>query len=339
MGTDPNCDIKLEHPSISGCHLQIRYKPSSRSLFAIDMASVHGTWISGKRVKPGRKVKLNEGDTLYLGTLSRLYRLNWVPLRCAYNIDYPFVAQLDASDAINKETEGMINQNNTMKAEKKRWIIVVDTACLLNQKSRKELQLLQGLRGTTLVIPKIVVRDELDMFRSGSRFTKTTKVSAAFQWIKECVDIAKWWIHVRSSAEEGTEDKGASSVGSILYCPYSLQEIVTPTAADYILEFVLSLKRTSNDGKLVLLSDDVTLRIEAMAEGIISESAEQFRRSLINPFSVRFLYSDSSPIGPICSSVDDAVLKEKYYPIPSKKLPKSEEAVKGLKLILQFRKD
>ena len=41
------------------------------------------------------------------------------------------------------------------KASGKRWIIVVDTGCLLNKKSRRELQLLRGLRGTSLVIPRI----------------------------------------------------------------------------------------------------------------------------------------------------------------------------------------
>lgn len=51
----------------------------------------------------------------------------------------------------------------------------------------------------------------------------------------------------------------------------------------------------------------------------------------MNPFSPRFLYSDSSPIGPTWSCSDDMMLKENYYPSPSKK---SGDCAKGLKLIL-----
>lgn len=46
-------------------------------------------------------------------------------------------------------------QPNTMKVDENKWTIVADTTSLLNKKSRKELQLLRGLRGTTLVIPRI----------------------------------------------------------------------------------------------------------------------------------------------------------------------------------------
>ncbi|KAK4413288.1 FHA domain-containing protein PS1 [Sesamum alatum] len=701
VGRHPDCHIKLEHPSISRFHLRIHSIPSSRSLFVTDLSSVHGTWISGTRIEPGVRMRLNNSDTLRFGASSRLYRLNWVPLSSAYDIDKPFVPQFDAADTIEEETEGAMDQdenslfyrnddhvqtlsdnmegiellsdedrgllfqevsptaplvpedlnnsfsndeeevnngspgicdqenelfssqlcqfekenstpravntetfgmnsgkksglsiwsrrgkpecvqiqtsrsrgncarinvtsqvkslihenyrsesilnancaspdnneetftpdkenispksrlvrplkskgketlksesilkisissvdqdeeeiytpdkenmtpkshllrsmkntgeleevkhpksyrssplkstnisnmyqdepmlptldkagqhrqvlqerrplsseskshdrskkqsavlkaradrdpfnplsvdspsnknkasskpsvheetkrgsrsinypdsvqvhrshNNTMKVVKNRWIIVVDTACLLNKKSRKELQLLRGLRGTTLVVPRIVVRELDCMLRRGSFFTRMTEVSAALQWIEECMAVAKWWIHIQSSADEGRlipptppasphwsgEDKGAFPVGSIPFSPYSLQEIVTPTAADHILECALFFKQTRKNGQLVLLSDDVTLKIKAMAEGVVCETAQEFRGSLVNPFSSRFLYSDSSPIGPSWSCFDDVVLKEKYYPSPSKKLSKSGEGAKGLKLIL-----
>lgn len=71
-----------------------------------------------------------------------------------------------------------------------------------------------------------------------------------------------------------------------------------------------------------------------LLQGVICETAEEFRGSLVNPFSARFLYSNSSPIGSTWSCVDDTVLKEKYYPSPSKKSSKSGEGAKGLKLIL-----
>ncbi|KAL0437986.1 UNVERIFIED_CONTAM: FHA domain-containing protein PS1 [Sesamum latifolium] len=668
VGRHPECNIKLEHPSISRFHLRIHSNPSSRSLFVTDLSSVHGTWISGKRIEPGVRMKLNDSDTLRLGASSRLYRLNWVPLSSAYDLDKPFMPQLDAADTIEEEDDGVMDQdenslsyrndhvetlsenmeglevlysdedlgssiqnvsptaplvaidlnnsfsndeeavnsstgicnqenelfssqlcqfekenstpravsteasgmnsdiksglsiwsrrgnlkvsesilsdqcaspdnneetftpdkenmspnsllvrslkskgkqtlksesilkisvhsvdqdeeeiytpdkenmtpkshllrsmkytgeleevkhpmsyrssplksannsnmyedetmlptldkagqhrqvlqewrpishgrlkkqpavlkaradrdpfnplsvnstsnknkasskpsvhedtergsrsinypdsvqvrhshflqNNTMKVVKNRWIIVVDTACLLNKKSRKELQLLRGLRGTTLVIPRIVVRELDCMLRRGSFFTRMTEVPAALQWIEECMAVAKWWIHIQSSSDEGqlipptppasphwsSEDNGAFPVGSISFSPYSLQEIVTPTAADHILECALFFKQTRKNGQLVLLSNDVTLKIKAMAEGVICETAQEFRGSLVNPFSSRFLYSDSSPIGPSWSCVDDVVLKEKYYPSPSKKQSTSGEGAKGLKLIL-----
>lgn len=117
------------------------------------------------------------------------------------------------------------------------------------------------------------------MLRRANFLSRTTEVSAALEWIEECMTTTKWWIHVQSSAEEGrlipptppasphwfSEDKGTFSVSSIPFSPYTLQEIVTPTAADHILECALFFRRTMN-GQLVLLSDDVTLKIKAMAE-------------------------------------------------------------------------
>ncbi|KAL1543924.1 FHA domain-containing protein PS1-like isoform X1 [Salvia divinorum] len=243
------------------------------------------------------------------------------------------------------------------KASGKRWIIVVDTGCLLNKKSRRELQLLRGLRGTSLVIPRIVLRELDCMVRRASFLSRMTEASAALQWIEECMASTAWWIHVQSSAEESrlvpptppaaasarwfSEEKCAFSACSIPFSPYTLQEIVTPTAADHILESAILFKQAM-DGQLVLLSDDVTLKIKSMAEGVICETAREFRGSLVNPFSARFLYSDSSPRGPTWTCVDDTVLKEKYYPSPTKKATRSGDGAKGLKLILlhnsNFRK-
>ncbi|KAL1533765.1 FHA domain-containing protein PS1-like [Salvia divinorum] len=235
------------------------------------------------------------------------------------------------------------------KASGNRWIIVVDTGCLLNKKSRRELQLLRGLRGTSLVIPRIVLRELDCMVRRASFLSRMTEASVALQWIEESMASTTWWIHVQSSAEESrfvpptppaaasacwlSKEKGAFSVSSVPFSPNTLQEIVTPTAADHILESALFFKQAM-DGQLVLLSDDVTLKIKAMAEGVICETTREFRTSLVNPFSARFLYSDSSPRGPTWTCVDDTVLKEKYYPSPTKKATRSGDGAKGLKLIL-----
>lgn len=125
-----------------------------------------------------------------------------------------------------------------------------------------------------------VVRELDCLLRRGSIFTRKTGVSAALQWIEDCMAAAQWWVHIQSTAEEARlvpptppstphwfgEGKGASSLSSNPFSPYSLQEIVTPTAADHILEYTLFVKRTRNDGQVVLLSDDLTLKIKAMAE-------------------------------------------------------------------------
>ncbi|CAI9787015.1 unnamed protein product [Fraxinus pennsylvanica] len=260
--------------------------------------------------------------------------------------------------AINSvRLEEVIHPFETIKEDNKRWTMVVDVACLLNKKSRKELQLLRGLKGTGLIVPRIVIRELDCMLRRGTFFRRTTEVSAALQWIEECMENAEGWIHVQSLAEERRpvaptppssplswfgEEKSVFSIGSSPFSPCSIQEIVTPTTEDHILECALFFKRIRNEGQLVLLSDDVTLKIKAMSEGVICETAEEFRNSLVNPFSDRFLYTDSSPRGHSWTCVDDVVLKDKYYPGPSKKLSKSGEGVKGLKLILlhnsNFRK-
>ncbi|KAH6755214.1 hypothetical protein C2S53_017472 [Perilla frutescens var. hirtella] len=99
--------------------------------------------------------------------------------------------------------------------------------------------------------------------------------SATLQWVEDCMVSTKWWIHVQSSTEEGrlvpptvsacwfSEDKGTFSVGSIPLSPHTLQEISTPTVTCHILESALFFKQIMN-GQLVLLSNDVTLKIKAI---------------------------------------------------------------------------
>ncbi|KAL6209436.1 hypothetical protein ACLB2K_020378 [Fragaria x ananassa] len=84
VGRHPDCHIVLTHPSVSRFHLQILSNPSSHKLSLTDLSSVHGTWISDKRIEPGVRVELRQGDTLRVGASSRLYRLHWIPLSHAY---------------------------------------------------------------------------------------------------------------------------------------------------------------------------------------------------------------------------------------------------------------
>ncbi|XP_055833730.1 FHA domain-containing protein PS1-like isoform X2 [Solanum dulcamara] len=242
-------------------------------------------------------------------------------------------------------------KENESVMEQKRWTIVVDTGSLLNKESRKSLQLLQGLKGTYLIIPRTVIRELDCMKRRASLFRRTTEVSAALEWIEDCMINAKSWIHVQSCAEETravaptppataplslfSEENGMFPVGSHQFSPHSgLMEFASPTAEDHILEYALFFKRTKRNGQLVLLSNDLTMKIKAMAEGLNCETAEEFRESLVNPFSERFLWKDSSPRGRTWACEDDFVLRETYYHGPPKKPSMSGEAAKGLKLVL-----
>ncbi|CAL9098931.1 unnamed protein product [Musa textilis] len=235
--------------------------------------------------------------------------------------------------------------------ERKIWSIVVDANCFLDEESRRSLQLLEGLKGTHLIVPRIgklssILPLELDCLkRRESLFGKSTKMaSKALQWIEECMVNTSWWIHVQSSSEtlpvvptppasprspfgDGTGSKSFSAYGS-------LTEIVSPTAEDHILDCALLFKKTKNDGQqFILLSNSTTLKIKAMAEGLLCETPKEFRASLVNPFSSRFLWGSSSPTWR-CSSSDVGLLHNPLLRHPVRTAGKAAEAAKGLKLIL-----
>ncbi|KAK1570526.1 hypothetical protein Q3G72_003150 [Acer saccharum] len=241
--------------------------------------------------------------------------------------------------------EKVTNSSSTVGEGRRSWTMIVDAAAtLLDKESRKSLQLLQGLKGTQLIIPRMVIRELDCLKRRGGLFRRTTEISSVLEWIEECMVKTGWWIHIQSSAEElmpiaptpPASPQSRFSDGSTSWGPFSsyksLTEIVSPTAEDHILEYGL-LYRKMNGGQLVLLSNDVTLKIKAMAEGLICETVQEFRESLVNPFSERFLWAESSPRGLTWSHLDDDVLRERYRHCPLKKKPLSDGA-KGLKLIL-----
>jgi hypothetical protein len=51
--------------------------------------TVHGTWISGTKIEPNMPVDVMEGDVLRLGASTREYRLQWLSLNEAYEIENP----------------------------------------------------------------------------------------------------------------------------------------------------------------------------------------------------------------------------------------------------------
>ncbi|KAK2457754.1 forkhead-associated (FHA) domain-containing protein [Trifolium repens] len=175
---------------------------------------------------------------------------------------------------------------------KKSWDMVVDTASLLNKESRKALQLLQGLKGTRLIIPQSVIRELGSIKQQFGIFRKTSEANLALKWIEECMGNTKWWIH-------------------IIDCAF-------PMVEDHILDCALEYRRKYNVGHVVLLSDDIVLKIKSMAKGLLCETVQQFRQSLANPFSERFMWGNSFPRGLTWSCQDDVVLREKYCCLPSK---------------------
>ncbi|WCJ44115.1 forkhead-associated (FHA) domain-containing protein [Euphorbia peplus] len=227
---------------------------------------------------------------------------------------------------------------------RRRWIMIADTTSLLNKEMREALQLLQGLKGTQLIIPRIVIRELDSLKRCNSLFRRKSEASVVLEWIEECMVKTEWWIHVQNSVEEVKSialTPPATPVSQLLegseVFPFlahgTPMGLVSPTAEDHILDCALLYRKVKNDRQLALLSSNATLKIKAMAEGLICETAQEFRDSLVNPFSERFLWADSSPRGQTWSVFDDIVLKEKYYRSPSKKSSRGE-AAKGLKLIL-----
>ncbi|KAH9625944.1 hypothetical protein KSS87_020364 [Heliosperma pusillum] len=235
---------------------------------------------------------------------------------------------------------GVACKGKCVTEEPRQWNMVVDTTTLLNKESRKALQLLEGLKGTRLIIPRIVITELASLKRHVSFFRRNTEVQSALEWIQECMLRTGWWIHVQNSTEEGrpvapTPPASPHHSQFFAFSGFESQrEPFSPTVEDDVLDYALGFRKNNHDGQLVLLSNDVTMKIKAMAEGIICETGDEFRESLVNPFSERFMWTDSSPRGQTWSCADDFVLKQKFYPNSLKLTPKSRENVKGLKLIL-----
>ncbi|XP_013593896.1 PREDICTED: FHA domain-containing protein PS1-like isoform X1 [Brassica oleracea var. oleracea] len=133
-----------------------------------------------------------------------------------------------------------------------KWTIVLDTSSLLDKESRQPLHLLQGLKGTHLVVPRTVLRELNDTKSTWSLlFRRRAEIaSSALDWIQECIVDTKWWIQLQSLSEETKATP--QSNGS--------------TSEDQVLECALLYRNRNISEKLVLLSNDVTLKIKAMAE-------------------------------------------------------------------------
>ncbi|ESQ33352.1 hypothetical protein EUTSA_v10006568mg [Eutrema salsugineum] len=270
-----------------------------------------------------------------------------------------YIEDSSTASARNNISRGMRSSSNLSDGKSKmKWTIVLDTSSLLDKESRKALHLLQGLKGTHLVVPRTVLRELNETKRNRSIFFRgTTEIaSSALDWIEECKVKTKWWIQLQSPLDETkaiaptppvTPQSNGSAFPLSLHWNHNAPEIDSPTSEDQVLECALLYRSRNIDEKLVLLSNDVTLKIKAMAEGVICETPNEFYESLKNPFSERFMWTESLPRGRTWSHLDDVVLRERYnenrtcFPYRKKKsmfsgVGRGENvaAAKGLKLIL-----
>ena len=71
-------------------------------------------------------------------------------------------------------------------------------------------------------------------------------------------------------------------------------------------------------------------------QGLLCEGAKEFRETLMNPCSGRFMWSASAPRGAAWSRLDEAALAENYYNSHHhhREARRPVEAARGLKLIL-----
>ncbi|XP_033132310.1 FHA domain-containing protein PS1 isoform X2 [Brassica rapa] len=495
VGRHPDCDILLTHPSISKYHLQIRSLPSRQKLFVTDLSSVDGTWVRDEKVEADACVEVEEGDVIRIGASTRLYRLHWIPLSHAYDLDNPFVSstlmeqdqednrifeaesqadtasgddgdghldvtsqvlsededtfidtrardssadtqklqsdedsqslaqcvveaapeklskqhileddewcvrgdgghvmsEMESSEDVqvspeaksenpskeqrpdvhcmsskskvnhepvapkkkaensSSQSQSYIDASSTASARnnvsssngknKMKWTIVLDTSSLLHKESRKPLHLLQGLKGTHLVVPRIVLRELNETKRTWNLLLRRRAeiASSALDWIEECKVNTKWWIQLQSLSEE-TKATAAPT-------PPVTPQSNGSTSDDQVLECALLYRNLNIYENLVLLSNDVTLKIKAMAEHVICETPHEFYESLKNPLSERFMWPESLPRGRTWSHFDHVVVREKYNNrtcFPYRKKPtlnggreeSAAAAAKGLKLIL-----
>lgn len=116
------------------------------------------------------------------------------------------------------------------------------------------------------------VTRELDrMMRQFKIFRRTSEASLALEWIEECMVKTNWWIKIQSSADEGrliapTPPASPQTQSGTSLSYQKCLEIASPTVEDHILDFALLYRRNQNDGQLVLLSEDISLKIKSMAE-------------------------------------------------------------------------
>ncbi|KAJ8401216.1 hypothetical protein AAFF_G00387980 [Aldrovandia affinis] len=84
VGRLPECDVSLEHPSISRHHAVVQYRRSSgeegtvgeeAGFYAYDLGSTHGTFLNKNKIPPKTYIRLRVGHVLKFGGSTRLFIL------------------------------------------------------------------------------------------------------------------------------------------------------------------------------------------------------------------------------------------------------------------------
>jgi len=113
-----------------------------------------------------------------------------------------------------------------------------------------------------------VIRELGCMKQQFRLFRTTSEASLALEWIKECMEKTRWWIHIQSSMEEcrlTVPTLSASPQTQFVGFRIS-NKCSSPAVEDHILDCALQYRTKENVGQLVLLSHDVTLKIKSMAK-------------------------------------------------------------------------
>mmetsp|Transcript_47823 Transcript_47823/g.79588 ORF Transcript_47823/g.79588 Transcript_47823/m.79588 type:complete len:180 (-) Transcript_47823:531-1070(-) len=74
LGRSPDCDIVLEHPSVSRHHCALVHHKNG-TIFVLDLGSVHGTQVAGERIDSQTPTLFEEGCTLRVAASSRVFIL------------------------------------------------------------------------------------------------------------------------------------------------------------------------------------------------------------------------------------------------------------------------
>ncbi|XUL88983.1 FHA domain-containing protein [Streptomyces galilaeus] len=70
LGRAPDCDLRLDHPHVSGAHALLR-RSGDRTVLK-DMSSTNGTWVNSVRLKG--TCRLNDGDVIRFGSVEAVFR-------------------------------------------------------------------------------------------------------------------------------------------------------------------------------------------------------------------------------------------------------------------------
>ncbi|OAE18582.1 hypothetical protein AXG93_1923s1380 [Marchantia polymorpha subsp. ruderalis] len=286
MGRHHSCDLVVSHASSSRRHLEIQIISSTRDVILTDLGSVHGTWVHGNRLGIMAPVVVHGSATFQLAASTRVYRIDWQP------------GPVDSDAEAGQSTESIHSsieaapQELPSHAPGRRQSGHQKRPVSENQQEFSSKSNSAGGGGGLQSRGGGVVR-ELDFLkhREGLR----SPAREALRWIESCMVRLPNWIHVQKSSE--TLPAGATPPPSPSRPFPHHAGPMSPTSDDHILECAMLFDMTTHYGKVALLTRDTALRIKAMSEGLLSESAVEFVESLLSPYSNRFLWAGSTAHG------------------------------------------